>query len=68
MRYFSLKLSCDSRFQHAFTECNWVFKVITMADSNKGNYFENGTACSKRTVKTTVATQLNNLRMFLDIC
>ncbi len=28
-------------------------------DSNQGNYFENATACSKRTLKTTVATQLN---------
>jgi len=26
--------------------------------SNQDNYFENATACSKRTLKTTVATQL----------
>jgi len=26
--------------------------------SNQGNFFENATACSKRTLKTTVATQL----------
>jgi hypothetical protein len=26
--------------------------------SNQGNYFENATACSKRTLETTVATQL----------
>jgi hypothetical protein len=26
--------------------------------SNQGNYFENATACSKRTLKTTVATEL----------
>jgi hypothetical protein len=27
---FDLKLSCDSRFQRAFTACNCVFKVITL--------------------------------------
>jgi len=27
--------------------------------ANQGNYFENAIACSKRTLKTTVATQLN---------
>jgi len=27
--------------------------------ANQRNYFENATACSKRTLKTTVATQLN---------
>jgi hypothetical protein len=26
--------------------------------SNQGNFFENAIACSKRTLKTTVATQL----------
>jgi len=39
-------------------------KVITLktqllVGSNQGNYFENATACSKRMLKTTVATQLN---------
>jgi len=29
-----------------------------LVGSNQGNYFENATACSKRTLKTTVATQL----------
>jgi len=43
---------------HAFTACGCVFKEITLVDSNQGNYFENATACSKRTLKTTVATQL----------
>jgi len=56
-----LKLSCNSRFQRAFTACNCVFKVITLAGSNQGNYFANATACSKRTLKTTVATQLKRL-------
>jgi len=32
-----------------------------MVGSNQGNYFENATACGKRTLKTTVATQLNLL-------
>jgi len=35
--------------------CSCVFKVIF---SDQGNYFENATACIKRTLKTTVATQL----------
>jgi len=35
-----------------------VFKEITLVGSNQGNFFENATACSKRMLKTTVATQL----------
>jgi len=35
-----------------------LIKVITLIGSNKGNYFENATACSKRMRKTLVATQL----------
>jgi hypothetical protein len=57
-RLGNLKLRCDERFTHAFTACNCVFKEITLVGSNQGNYFENATACSKRTLKTTVATQL----------
>ncbi len=53
-----LKLRCDERFTHAFTACSCVFKEITLVGSNQGNYFENENACSKRTLKTTVATQL----------
>jgi len=53
-----LKLRCDERFTHAFTACGCVFKEITLVGSNQGNYFENATACSKRTLKTIVATQL----------
>jgi hypothetical protein len=55
------KLCCDKRFTHAFTACGWVFKEITLVGSNY--YFENATACSKRTLKTTVATQL-----YLPLC
>jgi len=51
----SLKLRCDERFTHAFTACGCVFKEITLVGSNQGNFFENATACSKRTLKTTVA-------------
>jgi len=29
-----------------------------LVDSNQHNYFQNATACNKRTLKTTVATQL----------
>jgi len=53
-----LKLRCDTRFQHAFTACRCVFRVFTLFWANQRNYFENATACSKRTLKTTVATQL----------
>ncbi len=53
----SLKLRCDERFTHAFTACGCVFKDITFVWANQGNYFENATTCSKRTLKTTVATQ-----------
>jgi len=52
------KLRCDERFTHAFTACGCVFKEITLVGSNQGNYFENAAACSKRTLKMTVATQL----------
>jgi len=52
------KLRCDERFTHAFTAWSCFFKVITLVWDNQGNYFENAIACSKRTLKTTVATQL----------
>jgi len=54
-----IKLRCDERFTHAFTAWGCVFKEIMLVGSNQGNYFENATACSKRMLKTTVATQLN---------
>jgi len=54
----NLKVRCDERFTHALTACGCVFKEITLVGSNQGNYFENATACCKRTLKTTVATQL----------
>jgi len=39
--------------------CGCVFKEITLVGTNQSNYFENATACSKRTLKTTtVETQL----------
>ncbi len=60
-KYLPFKLSCDSRSQRAFTACVCVFKVIMLAWTNQGNYFENTNACCKRTLKTTVATQLNIL-------
>jgi len=54
----TFKLRCDERFTYAFTACGCVFKEIMLVGSNKGNYFENATACSKRMRKTTVAMQL----------
>jgi hypothetical protein len=46
--------------REAFTTISSHFKSteITLVGSYQGNYFENATACSKRTLKTTVATQL----------
>jgi len=52
----TLKLNCDSRFQRAFTACIVFFLIITLVGSNQSNYFENATACMKRTIKTRVAT------------
>jgi len=42
----------------ATTSCSCVFKVITLAWVNQGNYYQNANACSKRTLKTIVAKQL----------
>ncbi len=53
-----IKLRCDTRFQHAFTACSCVFKVITLVWANQRNFFKNATTCSKRMRKTLVATQL----------
>jgi len=65
----NFKLRCV--FTHAFTACGCVFKEITLVWANQGNYFENATARSKRTLKTTVATQLYRVclefRLYLDI-
>jgi len=65
--FLFIKLTCDSRFQRAFTACSCDFKIITLVVSNQDNYFENVTACSnarwkhvsQRTLKTRAATQLN---------
>jgi len=61
-----LKLSRDSRFQRARTACCCIFKVITLVRSNQGNYFENAIACSKCTLKRTIATQLK-LRIVIHL-
>jgi len=53
-----IKLSCDIRFQRAFTACSCIFKVIALVWANQRNFFENATTCSKRMRKTLVATQL----------
>ncbi len=54
----TLKLCCDTRFQHAFSACGCVFKVNILVSANQRNFFENATTCSKRMHKTLVATQL----------
>ncbi len=58
MQLSSLKLSCDNHFQRAFSACVCIFKVFTLVGSSQRNYIENAITCSKRTLKTTVATQL----------
>jgi hypothetical protein len=59
---YQFKLSCDSRFQCAFTACSCVFRVII--GSNQSNFFENATVCSKRMLKTRLATQLYEIVLF----
>ena len=39
---------CHMRFQHAFTACFCVFKVVTLIGSNHHNFCQNATACSTR--------------------
>jgi len=63
----SLKLRCDTSFQHAFTARGYVFKVITLVWTNQRNYFENATAYSRRTLKTRIAMQGKSFLKFLDI-
>ncbi len=36
-----LTLRRDTRFQHAFTACSCVFKVLTLVWANQRNFFEN---------------------------
>ena len=55
---FGLKARCHTRFQRAFTTRYCVFKEITLIASNQRHYFENANECSKRTLKTLVATRL----------
>jgi hypothetical protein len=52
-QFLLLKLRCKERFTHAITACSCVFKELTLVGSDQGNYFENATSCSKRTLKTT---------------
>jgi len=60
------KLSWDSRFQHAFTACFCVFRVITLVGSNQRNYFENANSCSKCMLKTTVATHFYSCKILVS--
>ena len=54
----AFKGCCHTRFQHTFTAWCCDFEEITYVDSNQRNYCENPNACSKRTLKTRVATRL----------
>ena len=53
-----LKARCHTRFQRAFTACCFVFEETNLDSSNQRNYFNNANLCSKRTMKTRVATRL----------
>jgi len=50
--------------RRAFYACVYCMQLrfqsnyLGLSQPNQGNYFENATACSKRTLKTTVATEL----------
>jgi len=47
------------RLLHAVAFSKYLPWFAQTTQANQGNYFENATASSKRTLKTTVATQLN---------
>ncbi len=53
---------CKAELQQSFSTCVYCtrlrFQSYYTGFRNQGNYFENANACSKRTLKTTVATQL----------
>ena len=55
-------------FQRALTACCCIFKEITMVGSNQHNYLENANACSKRKLKTHVATWLYCLIVLCLFC
>jgi len=61
-----VKLCCDSRFQHAFTTCCCVFRVITLVWANQGNYLKTQThavnACWKRLSQHSFMGHSNNIR------
>jgi len=59
------ELSCDSHFQHGFTACVCILKVNTLVWANQDSYFETANACSKRMLKTIVATQLDSIHISL---
>ncbi len=63
----SVKLRCDERFTHVFTACGCVFKVIMLVGSNRGNYFENDAACSKRRWKRVSQRSLR-IHVPIHIC
>ncbi len=49
--------------QQSFSTCVYCMQLlITLVGSIQCNYFENATTCSKRTLKTTVATQLKEIK------
>jgi len=50
-----------AELQQSFSTCVHFFQEITLVGSNQRNYFENANACSKRMLKTNVATQLKNI-------
>jgi len=63
-----LKLSCDSRFQRAFTACSWVFKVPWFDPSNVISLKTQPHAvnpCVKRSSQRSLNYYLNPYKIFM---
>jgi len=54
----TLQLTRTTWYSPQMTKMPEGESATTLIGSNQGNYFENAIACSKRTLNTTVATQL----------
>jgi len=63
-----LKLRCDTHFQHTFTACGCIFKVINLVWANQRNYFENEphevkaeNVCGNAALKTSLLFSISQL-------
>jgi len=56
-RFLQLNKCCELSCVATIALCMQLrFQEFTLVGSNQGNYYENTTACNKRTLKITVAT------------